>query len=264
MMVVTQLFTFAIVKLRIMKKMKDIANMKDLIEKYAGNIAILEEAIDIKIQKQYFKESRKQKETLDRSKVLAGKEDLFSPGMSDHEKKALLCQLASIDSVEAYRAIESYKTDPDQGLADWAVLAYQESKMLLQSSFLNEKPLFISTGLGGKDNMLRYFIVLFTKRGQVFTDLQKRLLNGEIDFSFRKNKGKIEELEFNDSSVSITGLVPIEVSLKLMLSEIIKQCNDIEEFLSPSLLVTNVKKLTLKEVEELRERKNQNKSQESD
>ncbi|MCT4586455.1 MAG: hypothetical protein N4A71_01395 [Carboxylicivirga sp.] len=242
-----------------MKKMKGVAKISDLIEKYAGKVAILEEAIDLNTQKQYFEESRKQKEKLDRDKVMAGKDGLFSPGMDDDQKKALLCQLASIDSVEAFRTIETFKANPDKGLADWAILAFQESKMLIESSLLNEKPLFISTGLGGRDNMLRYFIVLFTKKRRSFTGLQERLLKGEIEFSFKNNNGIIEELVFNDNSVFITGLVPIEIGLKLMLSEIIKQSNEIEEFLSASLLVTNVKKFSLEEVEEIRNKKRKQK-----
>lgn len=230
--------------------------MQELIEKYGGNIAILEEEIDIKLQLQYFKESKQQKKELDKEQVLSQKNRLFDPDYSLEEKKLLLCQLASVNEVEAFRLLESYKANPDKALADWSVLAFQESKMLMQSTLLDEKPLFISTGLGGKGHMLRYFIVLFTNDNQVFSSYQEELVRGELEYAFNKNSAEIEEVVFYGYYVTIQALVSLETGLKAMLSKIILQCNEIGDFLSPSLLVTNVKKLSLGEIEKLIEDKN--------
>ncbi len=225
--------------------------MRELVDKYGDNIAILEEEIDVKLQLQYFKESKQQKQSLDKISVLNKKEDLLDPDVSLEEKKQLLCQLASVNEVEAFRMLESYKANPDKALADWSVLAYQESKMLLQSTLLDEKPLFISTGLGGKGNRLRYFIVLVTNDHLSLSGYQEELVRGEVNYSFDLNNAELEELEFYGYFATIQALVPIDVSLKQMLSAIIKQCNEIGNFLSSSLLVTNVKKLSLGEIEKL-------------
>jgi len=230
--------------------------MKELIEKYGDNMAILEEAIDIKLQKQYFKESKKQKVKLNKSQVMADKEKLFDNELSDEAKRELLCQLASLDEVEAFRTIENYKAAPDEKLADWAILAFQESKMLLQSSLMDEKPVFISTGLGGDKNRLRYFIVLFTKNDKPFESYQLPLVESELKYIFGQHNGEIEELNFCDHFVCVTGLVPLNVGLKKMLSQIIAQCNEIGDFLQTSLLVTNVKKLSVDEILKLKDRKN--------
>ncbi len=42
------------------------------------------------------------------------------------------------------------------------MLAFQENKMLLESSLLDENQILISTGLGGKGMKLRYFTVMQT------------------------------------------------------------------------------------------------------
>ncbi|MBR8538315.1 hypothetical protein KDU71_22280 [Carboxylicivirga sediminis] len=241
------------------KLLRDV-DMQKLLEKYAGNIAILEEKIDVQLQLQYFKESKQQKKELDKEQVLTQKEKLFDPDYSLEEKKLLMCQLASVNEVEAYRMLEAYKANPDKALVDWSILAYQESKMLLQSTLLDEKPLFISTGLGGKGNKLRYFVVLFTNEQQVFSQYQEQLVKGEVEYAFRKNSAEIEELEFCGYYMTIQALVPLDCGLKNMLAKIIKQCNELGDFLSPSLLVTNVKKLSLGEIEKLidQQQSNQN------
>lgn len=241
-----------------MEKLNGTDKMQELIEKYAGNIAILEEEIDVKLQLQYFKESKLQKKNLDKSEVLQKKEMLFNPEVTLTDKKLLLCQLASVNEVEAFRMLESYKTNPDKALADWSVLAYQESKMLLQSTLLDDKPLFISTGLGGKGNRLRYFIVLLTNDYRAFSNYQEELVRGEVRYSCNMSKAELEEIEFYGYFATVQALVPIDVSLKKMLSDIITKCNEIGDFLNSSLLVTNVKKLSLGEIESLIDKSNSN------
>ena len=156
-------------------------NLYDKIKELFGNIpdnfSILEEEIDIDLQLEYFEFSRKHRNDIEREEILKHKDDVFIPILSSSSKKSLLVQLASIDDVEAYRTIEKYVSKPDTGLRDWAVLAFQESRMLLESKLLDENQVFISTGLGGKENKLRYFIVIMTKKNADFTDFQKDIVS---------------------------------------------------------------------------------------
>ncbi len=237
-----------------MNEKKAFEAMRDLINKYAGNIAVLEEEIDVKLQMQYFKESKKQKKELDKDLVLEQLELLFDPETSSEEKRTLLCRLASVDNVVAFKAIEKYKESPDVELTEWATLAFQESKMLMQSSLSDRSPLFISTGLGGKGTSLRYFIVVTSKGYHAFNDFHERVIKSEFEYGFKSDKGEIEEIEFYGYFATILGLMPIEKGLKESLSVIIKNCNQMGDFLSPSLLVTNVKKLSLGEIENLIEK----------
>ncbi|MCG8579944.1 MAG: hypothetical protein MI866_08510 [Bacteroidales bacterium] len=229
--------------------------LEQLLKNYPDSVTVLEEAIDVKLQVNYFKETKKQKESLDKELILERKHKLFDNDFSQEEKKVLLCQLASVNEVEAYRTIEKYLSGPDEDLAQWATLAFQESKMLMQSEYLDQKPLFISTGLGGKGSQLRYFVVIFTRNHAVFTSYQEKLVRNEIEYTFRKEGAELEEIEFMGYYVKFTGLVSLNTGLKKLISDLVKQCNELGDFLDTSVLVTNVKKLSAGEIEKLVDKK---------
>ncbi|WP_430816821.1 hypothetical protein [Carboxylicivirga sp. RSCT41] len=238
-----------------MKEMESDNKLEQILKNYPDSVTVLEEAIDVKLQVKYFKETRKQKESLDKVTALKKKDKLFDKDYSEDEKKLLLCQLASINEVEAYRTIERYVSCPDESLAQWAILAFQESKMLMHSEFMDQKPLFISTGLGGKGSQLRYFVVIFTRDQAVFTPYQEKLVMNEIVYAFNKEKAELEEIEFMGYYVKFTGLVPLNTGLKKLLSDLVKHCNELGDFLDTSVLVTNVKKLSAGEIEQLMDKK---------
>jgi hypothetical protein len=238
-----------------MKEIRGNKKIEQLLKNYPENVSVLEEAIDVKLQVKYFKETKKQKESLDKVFVLEQKDKLFDSKLSLEEKKVLLCQLASVNEVEAFRTIEKYKANPDKDLTQWAILAFQESKMLMQSAFLDQKPLFISTGLGGKGNQLRYFVVIFTRDNTVFSPYQEELVEKEVRFAFKREGAELEEIEFMGYYVKFTGLVSLNTGLKNLLSEVVKECNELGDFLNTSILVTNVKKLSAGEIEQLMDKK---------
>ena len=88
-------------------------------------------------------------------------------------------------------------------MKDWTTLALQESKMLLESSLLDTKQLYISTGLGGKGESLRFFAAIINKTGTPFDSAQREIIEKEFDFQFRQQNGEIEEIEFNDKYAQI-------------------------------------------------------------
>jgi len=135
-------------------------HLGEILKNNPQNLTIVEEQIDIEIQMEYFKVSRSIKETNDAAIDVADKEKLVDEAVSMEEKKQILSQLATLENVEAYRAIEAfYNAETDPFMQSWSALALKESKMMLESSLLDEKQILISTGLGGKKSKLRYFIV---------------------------------------------------------------------------------------------------------
>jgi len=234
-----------------MRDSQAVDKVRDLVDKYDGNISVLEEEIDVELQIQYFKTSKECKKNLDREYVLERKEDLFTEDISYEDKRSLLCKLASIDDVAAYRSIELYNAKSDFLLEEWSKLAYQESKMLLQSALLDQAPLFISTGLGGKGTNLRYFCVISSKDYKPFTHTQEKVIRSEFEFGFRKHKAEIESIECCGYYAVVTVLIPLEVGLKKLFKGIIMNCNDLGDFLNTSFLITNVKKLSYTEIEEI-------------
>ncbi|GAF04993.1 hypothetical protein JCM21142_93716 [Saccharicrinis fermentans DSM 9555 = JCM 21142] len=222
--------------------------IQELLKNGKNNISVLEEKVDVELQMEYFRISKRLYKDLDKEAVLVDKDDLLDKDVSIERKKELLSSLAKIDNPEAFRIIEAYKKNPDEELVQWSKLAYQESKMVLETSLLGEAPIFISTGLGGKGSKLRYFIVLVANEGVVLKDWQVELVKKELDFAFTKDDGVVEDVETHSDLLMITALLPIEKNIKNTLSMVVKECNELGNFLMDSFIVTNVKNLELDEI----------------
>jgi hypothetical protein len=224
--------------------------IQDIFGHFPENFSILEEQIDIDLQMEYFEYSRSFKKDLNTENILAVKDNLFNKGHSLIRKKKLLVQLASLEEVEAYRAIEKYLRDPDKKLREWAILAFQESRMLIQSKLLDENQVFISTGLGGKGAKLRYFVVLINSFDKPFEDLQKKIIRTEFDFFLKKNEAELEEVSFMDDYCSLLAIVPIKISVRDVFKSAIAECNEYGGFIKTNFIVTNVKTLSYDEIKE--------------
>jgi hypothetical protein len=222
--------------------------LQKLFNEFGGNLNIINEKIDIDLQVEYFRFSENVKQKISPEDILKNKDEIFNPELSVENKKLLLSQLASIDDVSAYRTIEQYLNNPDEALKFWAILALQESKMLLQSKLLEQNQLFISTGLGGRDNMLRYYIVLLSQDNNPFSDFQKERINSEFSFVFQKNNAIIEEIKFQDNISTVLALIPINIALTDLFSAAIKECNIYGNFIKDNGIITNVKILTVPEI----------------
>lgn len=229
---------------------KSYNEINDFLKNLPKNFSILQEEIDIDIQMAYFEKSKTiNKDQLDDEKLIIKIAELNITESTDEQKKGLLIELAHFDDVKAYRAIENYvsKTTNDE-LKAWATLALQESRMSMESSLLDENQVFISTGLGGKGTKLRYFIVGFLNQDIEFTEPQKKLINSEFEYSLDKYNSEIESLIFEEKYLMITALVPIKEPIKDMLKSAIDECISLGMDLSEHFMVTNVKKLSIKEI----------------
>ena len=225
--------------------------IEELFGRKPDNFSIIEQQIDIKIQLEYFEQSKQVKaNTPDKDDVLAEKDLLFDETVDIEQKKQILLRLASIDSVEAYRAIEQFIPQAVDEIKDWAVLALQESRSMIESSLLNESQIIISTGLGGKGKKLRYFTVLAAANEQHFTDLQKKLIEKELVFALKKHDGELEKINFIEHYATILSTVPLMVFIKNIIKSVIDECNQIGNFISEKFIITNVKEFTLEEIKE--------------
>ena len=230
-------------------------NLQDKLQEFLGqlpdNFSVLEEQVDVDVQMEYFKQAKTQDRELPKEEILARKDELFNPDTSLDSKKQILIQLAGIDNAEAFRILESYKKESlDSELFDWTCIAYQENKMLLESSLLEQNQVFISTGMGGKGTDLRYFVVIISKDENEFNETQKKLILGEIEYSLEKHNAEIEEMNFEDKYATLTCLIPIKAPIKDIFQSAINECNELGDFINENFIVTNVKKLSTQEIDE--------------
>ncbi len=220
----------------------------------SGSLKIMEQQIDLDLQVAYYECSKKQRREEDEQWALDHARYLDEPGYSNQVKKEILARLASIERVECYRIIEAFAQTATDTLRDWALLALHESRMLFESKFLEENQVFISTGLGGKDQKLRYFVVLIARSGMDLDKTQQKVIANEFDYILRKYDAEVEEVSFSEYMATILVLMPMNQSLKMVFREAIDECNNFGEFLNDDFIVTNVKTLSFTEIKEFLER----------
>ncbi len=126
-------------------------NIRKALEELPENFSILEEQIEIELQMKYFEYAEKYRNQQQAEACFENREELFKTDVNEDRKKEILSSLAMLDEVKAFRTIERFVKEAKGEIRQWAILAMQESRMLLQTSLLDEQQVFISTGLGVKD-----------------------------------------------------------------------------------------------------------------
>lgn len=223
--------------------------LKKLLEESGGKYNILEEQINIDLQVDFFELiNNLSKEKGDESEFLHKEERLFSSEASDDEKKKILAEFSNTKDPKSYRIIQRFLDSEPGDLYQWAVLSLQHCRISLETDLLDEQQVFISTGLGGKGDKLRYFIVCKFKDDSVIKNSQKKVLQTEFEISFSEHHSDIERLSYFESYFSILGLIPIDISINEVVKLAIHESNNYGDFIHDKFLVTNVKVLKKEEI----------------
>ena len=227
-------------------------NIQKAFENLPGNYSILEERIDIEVQMKYFEFSKSVRDADISEECFSNREELFLDEISIERKKEILSAIASLDDVKAYRTIEKFvKTSKDE-IKHWAILALQESRMLLQSSLLDEQQVFISTGLGGKGKMLRYNVVFINhNKNELLNKTQQKLVKDELVFEINGNKGEFESMDFMEGFSTALVMLPLKADIKKVFQNVVDECNQYGNFLDEDMIVTNVKIMSRGEIIQL-------------
>lgn len=226
--------------------------MNDLIAKAGSNVNILEEEVDLKVQKEYFKLLETlSKEPDDYPEIckqyIENVNDLFDVTIDEDMKKRMLVVLATIEDVSIYRTIENF-SQQDTPLQKWAVIALQQSRILLHSTLMDDPGVFISTGLGGQGLLLRYFGVFLNRENNKLQKFEQKIVRNEIEIAIKPFNGVIEQANFTEFYTTIVLLLPIDIDLKTLFERIIDECNQYGNFLHENMIITNVKKLSDSEI----------------
>jgi len=231
-------------------------NIQKVLEELPENFSVLEEQIDIEVQMKYFEEAKKIRAKHLENEYFEKREELFNDDTDDERKKEILLSIAIIDDVSAFRTIEKFTSLAEGDLKMWAVLAFQESRMLIQSSLLDEQQVFISTGLGGKGKKLRYYVVFINKeKNSMLNSTQQKLLKDELIYELNKNDGEFESMDFSEGFSNVLVMLPLQSDLKQILRNTIDECNQYGNFLDEDMIVTNVKVLSRSEILDMLKKK---------
>ena len=213
---------------------------------------ILEDLVPIEEQMEYFKYYEKLK--ADNERFVRDDEVaiLFSSDASIERKKKSLTLLSSIPDVGAYRSIETYQSSPlEPELKNWASIALIGSRIVLNSDLSGKKQVYISSGLGGHENKLRFFSLFTSPTGEDFNDLQKQIIEREFKFQLENADVEIETFEIEKNYFSILLLFSFEVDVRTVLNAALDECNKYGNFLDSKFLFTNTKMLNDAEIQKL-------------
>ena len=225
-----------------------------------GHFHILEHRVPVEQQLNYFKysnEIRKAPLEISDDDCDQYAASLDSAECPKDEKKRILSVLASSKQVQAYRLLQKYVQNPDEELVNWAYMALMESRITLESELSGEKQIYISTGLGGKGESIRFYALVLSSEGKSFAEYQREIIEKEFGYFLSKNDCEIDRLTIGDKYVELVFLIPIRTDIKMLLEDIIRECNVYGNFLSELYSVMNVKELTQSEVEQI-VKKNEN------
>ncbi|MCL1944161.1 MAG: hypothetical protein FWF54_11530 [Candidatus Azobacteroides sp.] len=221
------------------------------LENMKGNIHIIESQIDVDIQMKFYSYSNNLKEESNHADLEREEELLFSPETSLEEKKHSLAMISNIPDVKAFRLIEKYTAESDPELKDWGALSLLKSRITLETDLSDEKQMVISTGLGGKDNKLRFFILILSEGKEAFSDFQKKTIQKEFSYFLEKSDCETEEFVIRDNYFTLLILVPIMADLQEIFDAPLNECNQYGNFLNRDYIITNVRKIPTEEINEL-------------
>ncbi len=231
-------------------------NLKHFLEKKLNksfsDFLVFEEGIDVSVQINFEKASmefiKKNSEARppDTLSALLNSEDA-----SFETKQNVLIELSMSGDVKSYRIIEQYKEVCPEELKAWTILAFQKSRAHIEHELSNDDKIYISSGLGGSGNKLRYFFVLSTKEKALFSDFQKDLLKKELEFALTKNESIAEKITFYDYFVSIICLVPLQISPDSIIKSVLSETEKFGNFLSDEIIATNTQIFTEEKIVKL-------------
>ncbi len=167
---------------------------------------------------------------------------------NDSSKYLALQELACSKQIEALRMIEEFLLFAHEDLRLWALLAHLQAKAGVLSTLLDEEQIVISSGLGGKDGLMRFMSYIVAQEKIDFEEYQHKLIIRELKEQIEKRKGFLEKVEPYNRFIIYTFLFPLGLNPKETISEVITECNNYGNFVSPKFSITNIDILTEEKV----------------
>lgn len=215
-------------------------DIRKFLDSLPDTFSILEEGIDLQIQKEYMDYSHSfDHGKLTETETLKLGSILFDARSEIEAKKKALTLLAHLGTITAFRQIEKYLKHPDKGLKQWTALALQECKMFLESTLTDQSTGFISSGLGGLKDKLRYFFLVLSSSDRPFTTAQKGIIEDEFNLVAKHLECVLETVDQSGTYMGLTALVPMDVAVGTFIETGIKLCNELGDFVFEHYYVTN-------------------------
>lgn len=210
------------------------------LENMPDKFDILKEGIDMQTHMEYLEYSHSfgqgeltEKETINLGNMLNDARTKID------SKKKIVTLLAHLGTISAFRQIENFYNNPENDIKKWTALALQECRMFLESTLTDESAGFISTGLGGINDKLRYYFLVLPLTDKLFNAIQFRIIKEEYLLLAKDLKCIVETIDNSDTFVGLTVLVPMNVAIGTFIERGIQKCNELGEFVFEYYFATN-------------------------
>ena len=234
-----------------MVRPKDFNQFQQFLSQTDGYFHVLEQQIPIERQMEYFHYSNQIKqEQIPRADIdfEALEADLYNPEATTEYKRRILVILAISADVTAYRRIERYTHLATPDLQDWAYMAFMEGRIILESELSEEKQIYISTGLGGKGQKLRFYMLFPAAPGMTFDGFRTGIIEREFNFTLQHAGWDIERINIQLDYAELLVLMPLRTDFKHLLDTVIHECNQYGNFMAKTYTITNIKEMSEEEI----------------
>jgi len=224
--------------------------MREIAKLNPEKLQIIETSVDSQLQIDFFENL--QNLNIDNTDIDISVlyNELTNSETSIKRKKEILAIYTILGEVESYRILENYLKIAPNDLKTWAFLACQQARIFLESNLLEESKIYIASGLGGKDYRLRYFFA-FSAKNVNYSDSQKNIVKGEIEYYLKKYDGIIENIKFKEKYCISVVLMPLYVNLVDLIQDVVTEINQYGDFIQENVFLTNEKIVDINELKEL-------------
>jgi len=225
------------------KQNKQINQLLDVISVYEGDVPIKPS-----IHEEYIEYHGKINiNDYDYDKTLEEAEKLFEKDIPWEVKKKLLFLLGEFATPECFQIIKRYLDNEKSTHKEWALLALQELQFHIENELHEDGRDMIMSPVGGKGNMLRYYVVVSKKEGKQFSNEEKNTLKKTLTRIAKRMQSEAEDFEFNNSYVLIKMLTSVDVASGDVIDALLDECKDILRY---HYFMVNTHKPTEKEIDE--------------
>jgi hypothetical protein len=224
----------------------------DFFQKYPNKIKVVDVEVDVKTQMEYFTYLSEVLQNFnDKSYTDAIGEQSFDANATLDDRKRMLTLLSCSERVEVLRALEHYaKSCPDE-LKDFVAMCVYQCRTSIESELLDERHALVVSGMGGKENKVRYFAALATLSGETWSATKQHLLREELALASKEYGAEVELLEFSGKYAKMLLLTPITQSPATIVRDAKNASNALGAFISRQEVITNVSQLSDEKLDEI-------------
>lgn len=230
------------------EKIKEV--LSHLASKDSESVEILQEPIDIIANEEFISYLKVNKEDLlnTTENVLKLENKLYSKKTSNNRKKDIIAAISLEGSIKAYRILEKFLETEEGNLKQWVQIAKQQLKIKVERSLMDKKKIYISSGLGGKNNLIRLFGVAYLTYDSL-RDYQIKIVKKELIEKINNAGGILEDLDIQDKYFTFKVLLPIHIDIDNLFKSMKIIFDQYGHFIKDNITITNVRKPSKNEIE---------------